>query len=133
MSLHRFLKEHAMAKAKGIQSDCIIAGRAHPPEVEFLNSEQVRQAIYADLVGLGMPLPKSAPRSWGGHYIYVPGYTAQGPVCVTWVRNQQMTWAWLDEYYDEAYAIFDAKDSFKETVIDEAKLNAFVARIPADC
>jgi len=122
-----------MAKAKGIRGDCVIAGGACMPEVEYLNSEQVRQAIYADLVGLGMQLPKSAPRSWGGHYIYVPGYTAQGPVCVTWGRKQQMTWAWLDKYYDEVYAIFDAKDSLKETVIDEAKLNAFVARIPADC
>ena len=110
-----------MAKAKGIRGDCVIAGRACMPEIEFLNSEQVRQATYTDL------------RAWGGDYIYVPGYTAQGPVCVTWGRKQQMTWAWLDKYYDEAYAISDAKDSLKETVIDEAKLNAFVARIPADC
>jgi len=120
-------------------------------EVEFLNSDQVRQAIYAD-VGLGVQLPQSAqeqistgqpwevangpgsqPGSWGGHYIYVPGYTPQGPVCVTWGRKQQMTWAWLEKYGDEAYAIFDAKDSFKKTVIDKTKLNAFVARIPADC
>jgi hypothetical protein len=91
------------------------------PELEFLDSERVRQAIYADVC------------AWGGDCIYVPGNTARGPVCVTWGRDQQMTWAWLDEYYDEAYAIFDAKDSFKKTVIDEAKLNAFVARIPADC
>jgi len=128
-----------MAKAQGIPGDCIIAGRAFQPEVEFLNSEQVRQAIYADLVGLGIHLPQSAreqistqPRSAGGDFIYVPGYTAQGPVCVAWGRERQMSSAWLDEYYDEVCAIFDAKD-FKETVIDEAKLNAFVARIPADC
>jgi len=44
-----------------------------------------------------------------------------------------MSWAWLDEYYDEVHAIFESKDSFKETAIDEANLNAFVARIPADC
>jgi len=121
MSLHRILKEHAMAKAKGILGDCVTAGRAHQPEVEFLNSEQVRQAIYADLC------------AWDGDYIYVPGYTARGPVCVTWGRDQQMTWAWRDGYYDEACAIFDAKDSFRKAVIDEAKLNAFVVRIPADC
>jgi hypothetical protein len=134
MSLHRFLKEHAMAKAKGVQGDRVIAGRAHQPEVEFLDSEQVRQTIYADVgVGLDVQLPESAPRPGNGHYIYVPGYTAQGPVCVTWGRKQQMTWAWLDKYQDEAYAIFDAKNTFKETVIDEATLNAFVARIPADC
>ena len=121
-----------MASAKGNPGHGVTAGRAHQPEVEFLSSEQVRRAIDADLVGFGMPLPESAPHPGGGHCIYVPGYTAQGPVCVAWGREQQMSWAWLDEYYEEVCAIFDAKD-FKETVIDEAKLNAFVARIPADC
>jgi hypothetical protein len=126
-----------MANAKGILGHGVIAGHAHQPELEFLNSEQVRQAIYADLVELGpweaTNGPGSQPRSWGGHHIYVPGYTVQGAVCVTWGHEQQMSWAWLDEYYDEAYAIFDSKHSFKETVIDEANPNAFVARIPADC
>ena len=109
----------------------------------------MREAIFADVgVGLGVQLPKSAqaqvttgqpwdltdgpdsaPGSWGGHYVYVPGYTPQGPVCVTWGRKQQMTWAWLDKYCDEAYAIFDEKDSFKKTVIDKTKLNSFVASL----
>ena len=91
--------------------DCVIAGRAHQAlrfraEVEFLNSEQVRQAIRDDVgVGLGLQTngPGSEPGSWGGDYIYVPGYTAQGPVCVTWGRPQQMMWAWLGEYCDEVY------------------------------
>jgi hypothetical protein len=37
-----------------------------------------------------------------------------------------MTWAWLDKYCDEAYAIFDAKDHFKKTMIDKAKITAFL-------
>ena len=87
--------------------DCVITGRAPQAlrfraEVEFLNSEQVRQAIHDD-VGVGLGVPASEPGSWAGDYIYVPGYTAQGPVCVTWGRKQQMTWAWLDEYCDEVY------------------------------
>jgi hypothetical protein len=104
----------------------------------------VRRAIFADVgMGLGLQLPKSAqkqvqtgqpwtvttgpdarPGSWGGHYVYVSGYTPSGPVCVTWGRKQQMTWAWLDKYCDEAYAIFDAKDSFKKTIINKAKITA---------
>jgi hypothetical protein len=115
-------------------------------EVDPTKPQQVRQAIFGDVgVGLGVQLPKSAqaqinsgqpwevtngpasqPGTWGGHYVYVPGYTPKGPVCVTWGRKQQMTWAWLKKYCDEAYAIFDAQDVFKKTVIDKAKLNAFV-------
>ena len=118
-------------------------------EVNPLSSQQMREAIFADVgVGLGVQLPTSAqaqittgqpwdltdgpdsaPGSWGGHYVYVPGYTPQGPVCVTWGRKQQMTWAWLDKYCDEAYAVFDEKDSFKKTVIDKTKLNSFVASL----
>jgi len=120
-------------------------------EVAFTNHEEVRQAIYADVgVGLGLQLPNSAkteiqtgqpwevtsgpdsePGSWGGHYVYVPGYTPSGPVCVTWGRKQQMTWEWLDKYCDEAYAIFDAKDRFKKTIIDKTKITAFLKTLRA--
>jgi len=115
-------------------------------EVTFTNHEEVRQAIFADLgVGFGVQLPNSArtqiqtgqtwdvttgpdskPGSWGGHYVYVPGYTPSGPVCVTWGRKQQMTWTWLDKYCDEAYAIFDEKDNFKKSLINKAKITAFL-------
>ena len=115
-------------------------------EVDFTNHQEVRQAVFADVgVGLGVQLPNSAkaqiqtgqpwdlttgpdsaPGSWGGHYVYVPGYTTSGPVCVTWGRKQQITWAWLDKYCDEAYAIFDAKNRFKKTMIDKAKVTAFL-------
>ena len=54
------------------------------------------------------------------------GYTPQGPVCVTWGRKQQITWAWLDKYCDESYAIFDAKNRFKKSMINGAKIKAFL-------
>ena len=115
-------------------------------EIRFTNHTEVRQAIFADVgVGLGVQLPKaaqaqmqagqpwevtsgrgSAPGSWGGHYVYVPGYTTKGPVCVTWGRKQQMTWAWLDKYCDEAYGIFDAKNRFKKSLVNTAKMTAFL-------
>ena len=102
-------------------------------QINQANHTELRTAIFLDLgVGLGVSLPLtaqaqidagkpwdvvagpgSAPNSWGGHYVYVPGYTKLGPVCVTWGRKQQMTWAWVDKYCDEAYATFDAVDTAK--------------------
>jgi hypothetical protein len=119
-------------------------------EVQPTNHEEVRQAIFADVgIGFGVQLPNSAkaqiqtgqpwdvtsgrdavPGSWGGHYVYVPGYTPSGPVCVTWGRKQQMTWAWLDKYCDEAYAIFDAKNRFKKSMIDKKKITGFLDSLP---
>lgn len=116
-------------------------------EVNFANKQQVRQAIYSDVgIGLGVQLPiaaqaqiqagqpwdvtsgpDAAPGSWGGHYVFVPGYTPDGPVCVTWGRKQQITWAWLNKYCDEAYAIFDAKNRFKKKLISEARIDSFLS------
>jgi len=118
-------------------------------EVDRANHDEVRQAVFADVgIGLGVGLPNDAkaqiqtgqpwdvthgpgakPYSWGGHYVYVPGYTPAGPVCVTWGRKQQMTWAWFDKYCDEAYAIFDGGNRFKKKMIDVAKLDAFLETV----
>ncbi|MBW8888467.1 MAG: hypothetical protein JF616_11985 [Fibrobacteres bacterium] len=108
----------------------------------------VKQAVYMDVgVGLGLSLPVSAQAqmqsgkpwdvvggkngargSWGGHYVFVPGYTKKGPVCVTWGAKRQMTWAFFDKYCDEAYAIIDAVDTAKKkAALDTAKLKAFLA------
>jgi len=115
-------------------------------ELTVKQHQEIRQAIFADVgIGLGVQLPNSAktqiqtgqpwdvttgpaakPGSWGGHYVYVPGYTPAGPVCVTWGRKQQMTWRWLDKYCDEAYAIFDAKNRFKAAFIKKAGIAEFL-------
>lgn len=112
--------------------------------VDFRNADEMRSGIYSDVglaVGVLLPNdaknqihngqpwdvttgPGSTPGSWGGHYVYLVGYTTAGPVCVTWGRKQQMTWAWLTKYCDEAYAIFDAKNRFRKDVVDEAKVDA---------
>ncbi|MGE5617023.1 MAG: hypothetical protein ACM3X5_08920 [Bacillota bacterium] len=113
-------------------------------EIDFAVHDELKQAIYADVgVGIGVQLPISAqaqtghvwdvttgpnavPGSWGGHYVYVVGYDPTGPVCITWGRKQQMTWAWLDKYCDEAYAIFDAVDHFKKELIEAKKISQFL-------
>lgn len=103
-------------------------------EITPREAEGVKQAVFLDVgVGLGLQLPLSAedqinagkpwdvtsgargePNSWGGHYVYVPGYTKAGPVCVTWGRKQPMTWAFFAKYCDEAYAIIDAINTAKK-------------------
>ena len=118
-------------------------------EVNRSSHDEVRGAIVSDVgIGLGLQLPTSAqaqiqagqpwdvttgpdnkPGSWGGHYVYVSGYTPVGPVCVTWGRKQQMTWAWFDMYSDEAYAIFDAKNSFKKAMIDKKAMLSFLSTL----
>lgn len=111
--------------------------------------EEIKRAIFADVgAGVGLRLPKSAqqqmqtgqpwdvttgpdakPNSWGGHYVYLVGYTPEGPVCVTWGRKQQMTWRWFDKYCDEAYALFDAKNAFKKSFIKEGALASFLETV----
>ncbi len=119
-------------------------------EINRANHMEIKRSIFMDLgVGFGLSLPKtaqaqiqagkawdvvrgsgSAPGSWGGHYVYVPGYTKLGPVCVTWGRKQQMTWAFVDKYCDEAYAIIDAVDTAKKTRgLNARGIDDFLARL----
>jgi len=50
--------------------------------------------------------------SWGGHCVFVCGYTPIGPICITWAAKQQMTWDWFTTYCSEAYAVICNKDSW---------------------
>jgi hypothetical protein len=119
-------------------------------QLNLAANSEIKRAVYLDLgAGLGVQLPLtaqdqilagkpwtvvsgagSAVGSWGGHYVYVPGYTTVGPVCVTWGRKQQMSWGFFHKYCDEAYAIIDAIDTpKKKKALDEKKLTAFLAKL----
>lgn len=54
----------------------------------------------------------------GGHCVYIVGYNATGPICVTWGAKQQMEWAFWDTYFDEAYTIIDAQDPWLNPATD---------------
>lgn len=84
-------------------------------------------------VGLSLPLsaknqttwdivPDTDPEgefgSWGGHCVYINKYNEVGPICVTWGREQQMTWAFWDRYCDEAYAVIDNRDTFIDPTVN---------------
>lgn len=119
-------------------------------EVDRKRQKEVKTAIFMNLgVGIGLRLPTSAERelaagkpwtattgpgsranSWGGHYVYVSGYSRLGPTCVTWGRKQQMSWAFFSAYCDEAYAIIDDLNTArKRAMIDAKKLDAFLATV----
>jgi hypothetical protein len=119
-------------------------------EIDRQNHDEVMSTIFLDVgTGIGVSLPKSAqaqiqagkpwdavdgpngkPNSWGGHYVFIPGYTSTGPVCVTWGRKQQMTWAFWDKYCDEAYAIIDAVNTpKKKKAIDAKAVNDFLSTL----
>ena len=44
-----------------------------------------------------------------------------------------MSWTLPDEYYGEPCAVAEETDSLTATIYEEARMNAFLARIPADC
>jgi hypothetical protein len=116
-------------------------------KIDPVDPEKIKRAIRINLgVGLGFYLPESAltqfknGQAWDvtqppektanhGHYVYVPGYTKDGPVCVTWGRKQQMTWAFVDKYCDEAWVIIDDINTpEKERTLDKETIDEFLAR-----
>jgi hypothetical protein len=123
-------------------------------EIDRASTVEVKRTVFTDLgVGIGILLPLSAQKefeagkpwkttsgpgsarnSWGGHYVYVTGYTTLGPTCVTWGRKQQMSWGFFAAYCDEAYAIIDAVNTPKKRrLLDQAKIDAFLNNVsPVD-
>jgi hypothetical protein len=55
-------------------------------------------------VPAGGPVGDGAPGGWGGHSVILNSYSSAGLSCITWGAPQVMTWAFLSEYCDEAYA-----------------------------
>jgi hypothetical protein len=50
----------------------------------------------------------------GGHAIYIMQYDSEGLTCMTWAKKQKMTWAFLDRYCDESYAVVDDRNNFAD-------------------
>lgn len=112
-------------------------------KIDPIDPEDIKRMIYINLgVGLGFQLPESAitqfkaDQPWvvtrdraanHGHYVYVPSYTKNGPVCITWGRKQQMSWEFVDKYCDEAWTIIDDINTpQKKRTLDEEKINEFL-------
>jgi hypothetical protein len=54
----------------------------------------------------------------GGHCVYIKAYNEIGPICVTWGAEQQMTWEFWNIYFDEAYGVIDAQDTWLDPSTD---------------
>jgi hypothetical protein len=114
-------------------------------EINHKNHTEVKTTIFMDIgAGFGFSLPDSAvnqfhagkpwtvtadsPNPENGHYVFMPGYNATGPVCLTWGSRKQMTWDFLDKYCDEAYAVIDAADTQKkQEFLNDKKIDEFLA------
>lgn len=110
-------------------------------QLRLRDNELVKQAIFNKLgLKIGLLLPTTAQRefengqiwsktsgkiaSWGGHCVYICGYNDKGPVCVTWAKKQQMTWAFYNKYCDEAYTVIDSDNTkgVKHSVLNKLLL-----------
>lgn len=121
-------------------------------ELNPLFTSEIRYGIYA-FRGLmaGLMLPISAQKqfnkgkdwaittdddeswagSWGGHAVYVVGYTPDGLFCITWGQLQFMTWGFWYRYCDECYAVIDAAN-YDESILDVSALEDKLADLLVD-
>jgi len=114
-------------------------------EIDKANHDELKYTIFL-LRGAytGFSVPQSAMdqfnarKPWtvvagsrivGGHCVYIVGYNATGPICVTWGANQQMTWEFWDTYFDEAYAIIDNVNAWCDPATDPLNLAELDAQL----
>lgn len=95
---------HSNVMAAVFLLDGAIAGLQLPATAQ----QQFEQDMPWDVA----PGPGANPGSWGGHCIYLCGFSPKGPVCETWAKKVQMTWAFWDRYADECFGTVDNRDSF---------------------
>jgi hypothetical protein len=71
--------------------------------------------------------PRGEPGSWGLHAVDLKAYNNTGPIGVTWGALQQMSWAFVDRYFDESYGVVDNRNKFmKNSPVDVAWLDSYL-------
>jgi hypothetical protein len=97
-------------------------------EIDVANLDHIRHAIHtAGLVYFGFDIPRyilpvggQPPALWdvqaaadnsiaGGHAVILTGYDDAGARFISWGRHYTMTWAFFQQFADEAYAMIDPK------------------------
>lgn len=121
--------------------------------LNYTDRAEVKAGIYLLTgIGAGLRLPISAyaqfeggqawsrvsgatgeKGTWGGHYVYIDGYSPQGLTGITWGRRQWMSWDFFQAYCDEAYAIVDNRDRWlgDRSPINIDQLNGYLEKITA--
>lgn len=62
------------------------------------------------LLQIGASSDQSARGSWGGHAVPVIGYNENGVFVLSWGQVIFVSWAFWDEYVDEAYCLISGTD-----------------------
>lgn len=93
--------------------------------VDHTNHEHVKQACWmfgGGYVGVNLPIDADSqisndevwepttgsggrPGSWGGHAMWMDGYSAARVGFRTWGQRQKATWPWWDKYVDEFWVL----------------------------
>ena len=90
-------------------------------EVDPRNSDDMKRTIFeCGISYIGFPVPSNvtydnpvwdldpkAQMTDEGHAVILAGYDAKGAIVVSWGRRYTMTWAFVSQVVDEAYAIAD--------------------------
>lgn len=108
---------HQMRTGPGLAGDHVYAYAS----VDCDNVDMVKAAtwLFQGLyIGINMPQsaqhqkvwdtvvgPQGKAGSWGGHAVNVVGYDAAGLTVITWGALQRMTWAFWEQYVEEAWAL----------------------------
>ena len=67
-----------------------------------------------------------------GHCIYITGYCPSCLFCMTWGKQQAMTWKFLDKYCDEFRGVVDNRNLWmKDSPVDVKKLNEYLKMVTA--
>lgn len=94
-------KNHAHVKASIAFFGGIYIGVALPLTAQGQNEWTLK---------IGAPSDQSARGSWGGHAVPVVGYNEHGVFVITWGQIMFVSWAFWDDYVDEAYCLLLGND-----------------------
>lgn len=99
--------------------------------IEPSNHTQVKQGIYlfgGAYVGVALPISAqtqsiwrvvsgsgSKPNSWGGHCLFVVGFSVSYISFISWGKLMKMTWGFWNKYVDESFAVLSTDFISKST------------------
>jgi hypothetical protein len=142
----RYMRTRGMGRQKDGSAHTITAYA----KVDHSDLEEVKAAawLFGGLyVGAGLPTSaeeefdharpwfdtEDAYGSWGGHAMWLPGYTSKYVTLTTWGNRQKATWDWFETYVDECWAVVSA-DFLERTNktprgVDVNKLNDYLGAL----
>lgn len=119
-------------------------------ELNARNRKQLRQGVYflhGVQFGFNLPIsaqaqtdqgywdvttgPDSGAGSWGGHAVFSYAYDFENMYVITWGKKVRVTNAFIEKYCDEAWAVVDSLDTWRNGALDVEKLRQILKDIGA--